>query len=116
MVLNHTLNRWVVYPTSGGTACLGLSMAPGSPAKLEEAVKVMKKNLQDTTILVCAVKLTKGGKYTALEVPMWPTPASRTETLQGMGDNSPNPEPGRGQDRLRGDQEGALHFPEQVQG
>jgi hypothetical protein len=55
-------------------------MAPGNPAKLDEAVKVMKKTLQDTCIPVCAVKLSKGGKYTALEVPMWPTPAS-----QGLG-------------------------------
>ena len=53
---------------------------PGNPAKLDEAVKVMKKTLQDTCIPVCAVKLSKGGKYTALEVPMWPTLAS-----QGLG-------------------------------
>jgi hypothetical protein len=86
MILNHTLNRWVVYPTSGSAACLGLSMAPGSPGKLEEAVKVMKRNLQDTTIHVCAVKLTKGGKFTALEVPMWPTPASQGLSLfKGWG-------------------------------
>jgi hypothetical protein len=79
----HTLNRWVVYPTSGSTACLGLSMAPESPAKLEELVKVMKRNLQDTTIPVCAAKLTKGGKFTALEVPMWPTPHMQLKSWPG---------------------------------
>ena len=61
-------------------------MAPGNPAKLEEAVRVMKRNLQDTTIPVCAVKLTKGGKFTALEVPMYPTPASQGLSLfKGCG-------------------------------
>ena len=70
----------MVYPTSDSSACLGLSMAPGNPTKLEEAVKLMKRNLQDTNIPVCAVKLAKGTKYTALEVPLWPTPAS-----QGLG-------------------------------
>ena len=70
----------MVYPTSDSSACLGLSMAPGNPTKLDEAVKFMKKTLQDTSIPVCAVKLAKGSKYTALEVPLWPTPAS-----QGLG-------------------------------
>ena len=66
----------MVYPTSVNTAFMGLSMAPGSPAKLEESVKVRKKNITDTTVPVCAVKLAKGGSVTALEVPLWPTPDS----------------------------------------
>ena len=52
-------------------------MAPGSPVRLEESVKAKKRNITDTTVPVCAVKLTKGGSYTALEVPMWPTPESQ---------------------------------------
>ena len=52
-------------------------MAPGSTAKLEESVKVRKKNITDTTVPVCAVKLAKGGSFTALQVPMWPTPDSQ---------------------------------------
>jgi hypothetical protein len=61
-------------------------MAPGSPAKLAESVTVMKRTMQDTTIPVCAVKLTKGGKFTALEVPMYPTPASQGLSLfKGWG-------------------------------
>ena len=65
---------------------MGLSMAPGTPSKLAESVTVMKRTMQDTTIPVCAVKLTKGGKFTALEVPMYPTPASQGLSLfKGWG-------------------------------
>ena len=38
---------------------MGLSIAPGSPAKLAKSVTVMKRTIQDTTIPVCAGKLTK---------------------------------------------------------
>jgi hypothetical protein len=31
---------------------MGLSMAPGSPTKLEESVKARKKNITDTTVPV----------------------------------------------------------------
>ena len=31
--------RWVVYPTSGQTAFLGLSMAPGNPERLRPSVR-----------------------------------------------------------------------------
>ena len=67
----------MVYPTSGNTAFMGLSMAPGSPAKLEESVKARKKTITDTTVPACAVKLAKAGSVTALEVPLWPTPDSQ---------------------------------------
>ena len=76
----------MVYPKSGSTAFMGLSMAPGSPAKLEESVKVRKKNITATIVPVCAVKLAKGGSVTALEVPMWPTPDSQVLMLvKGWG-------------------------------
>ena len=52
-------------------AFLGLSIASGSPVKLEAEAKLRKKNLLDTTVPVCAVKLClgKGGGVT-LEVTM----------------------------------------------
>ena len=70
--------RWVVYPTSGQTAFLGLSMAPGSPERLEAEAKLRKKNVTDTTIPACAVKLCpgKGGGVT-VEVPMGPTTSAQ---------------------------------------
>jgi hypothetical protein len=49
----------------------------GSAAQLEESVKVREKNITDTTVPVCTVKLSKGDSVTELEVPMWPTPDSQ---------------------------------------
>ena len=49
-----------VYSSAENQAFMSLSMAPGSLAKLEETVKA-NRNIDDTSIPVCAVKLAKGG-------------------------------------------------------
>ena len=73
-----------MYPTSANKAFLALGMAPGNPAKLEARAKLAGKNLDDVTIPMGCVKLFKGGRGTALEVEIMPTPEKALE-LRAVG-------------------------------
>ena len=66
-----------MYPTSPCKAYLALGMAPGNPVKLEATVRQAGKTMDDVTIPIGSVKLFKGGRGTALEVPMIPTPTEK---------------------------------------
>ncbi len=74
-----------MYPTSTNKAFLALGMAPGNPAKLEARAKLAGKNLDDVTIPMGCVKLFKGGRGTALEVEIMPTPEKTLESFKGWG-------------------------------
>ena len=74
-----------MYPTSANKAFLALGMAPGNPAKLEARAKLESKNLDDVTIPMGCVKLFKGGRGTALEVEIMPTPEKALESFKGWG-------------------------------
>ena len=74
-----------MYPTSANKAFLALGMAPGNPAKLEARAKLEGKNLDDVTIPMGCVKLFKGGRGTALEVEIMPTPEKALESFKGWG-------------------------------
>ena len=68
-----------MYPSGPCTAYLALGMAPGNPLKLEATVRQAGKTMDD-------VKLFKGGRGTALEVPMIPTPTEKPlEMFKGWG-------------------------------
>ena len=76
-------------------------MAPGNPVTLEAKAKSMGKTLEDITIPVGSVKLFKGGRGTALEVPVLPSPKEATlAAFKGWGivplllqiDDAPRPE------------------------
>ena len=67
-----------MYPTGASTAFLTLGMAPGNPARLDATVKQAGKTLEDVTIPMGCIKLFKGGKGTALEVPLVPSPKEKT--------------------------------------
>ena len=80
--------RWTVYPSSSRTAFLCLSMAPGTPGKLEKRVKAEHTEMSDAAIPVCAVR----------ECGTRSTPGAHTKgpgfiTIQRMGhgtaDNKP---------------------------
>ena len=61
-------------------------MAPGNPLTLEAKTKSMGKTLEDITIPVGSVKLFKGGRGTALEIPVLPNPKEATlEAFRGWG-------------------------------
>ena len=61
-------------------------MAPGNPVILEAKVNAMGKTMEDVTIPVGSVKLFKGGKGTALEVPVLPNPKGETQkAFKGWG-------------------------------
>ena len=76
----------MVFPTGPHSAFLTLSMAPGNPVILEAKVNSMGKTLEDVTIPVGSVKLFKGGKGTALEVPVLPNPKGETlKAFKGWG-------------------------------
>ena len=75
-----------MYPTGPCTAYLALGMAPGNPVKLEATVRQAGKTMDDVTIPMGSVKLFKGGKGTALEVPIIPTPTEKPlEMFKGWG-------------------------------
>ena len=75
-----------MYPAGPSTAFLTLGMAPGNPARLEATVKQAGKTMEDVTIPMGCVKLFKGGKGTALEVPIMPTPKEKSlEMFRGWG-------------------------------
>ena len=74
-----------MYPTSPCKAYLALGMAPGTPAKLEARAREAGKTLDDVTIPMGSVKLFKGGRGTALEVEIMPTPEKPLEMFKGWG-------------------------------
>ena len=84
--MTNIFYRWVVFPTGPHSAFVTLSMAPGNLVTLEAKVTAMGKTMEDVTIPVMGVKLFKGGKGTALEVPVLPNPTGEAQrAFKGWG-------------------------------
>ena len=75
-----------MFPTGANSAFVTLSMAPGNLVRLGAKVTAMGKTMEDVTIPVMGVKLFKGGKGTALEVPVRPNPKGEAQKVfKGWG-------------------------------